>query len=360
VDFVYILPSQRHTKDILLFIKHVGVRIPSPPGPPTECVLSYRGTVSLARETILNERLNHIRRMCPAAATQQMQLVQILRPTLEVRVLALSKSVEEMGLQTCSTLFLAPKDLLPEQLRILASPKASGYAAEDPPHDPAFLPSFLFDQTTRGQFCDLLITSPPMDDGSSQFGFILHKSVMSAIPYFASLFTSGMSEAAPKDGQMVKLVLPFAVTEFSFREFVFFAYFRDVIRLEKLAPAQLFQLLRLADYYGFEELVEQVQLAFDACRSYACLTAQTALDMLNTIQPLELEFKEDLQHIALTFAAFNFRDVAMLPAFRELPEDSEIYENIVEYVARAVWDEKLFVKYKSRVEKQDSSSHSES
>jgi hypothetical protein len=140
---------------------------------------------------------------------------------------------------------------------------------------------------------------------------------------------------------------------------VFFAYFRDATRLEKLAPTQLLQLLRLADYYGFDELVEQVQFAFDECRSYACLTAQIALDMLNTIQPLELEFKEDLQHIALTFAAFNFKDVAVLPAFRELPEDSEIYENIVEYVARAVWDKKMFVKYKCRVEKQESKSHSE-
>jgi hypothetical protein len=339
-----------------LFIKHVAV-IPLPPGPPTECALSYRGTISLTGETILNERLNHIRRMCSATVSQQMQLVEINYPTLEVRVLVLSKSVEDLGLHTGTVLFLVPKDLLPEQLRILASLKVSGYSAEDPSDDPAFLPSFLFDQTTRGQFCDLLMTSPPMDDGSSQFGFTLHKSVMSAIPYFSSLFASGMSETSPKDGQMVRLVLPFAVTEFSSAN----SYsFRDVTRLENLAPTQLLQLLRLADYYGFEQLVEQVQFAFDECRSYACLTAQTALDLLLTIQPLQLEFKEDLEHIALSFAAFNFKDVAVLPAFRELPEDSEIYENIVEYVARAVWDKKMFVKYKSRGEKQGSRAHSES
>jgi hypothetical protein len=164
----------------------------------------------------------------------------------------------------------------------------------------------------------------------------------------------------PEGGTNGQTYLLFAVTEFSFGEFVFFAYFRDVTRLEKPAPNQLLQLLRLADYYGFEELVEQVQITFDVCRSYTCLTAQTALDLLNTVQPLQLEFKEDLEHIALTFSAFNFKDVAVLPAFRELPEDSEIYENIEEYVARAVWDKKMFVKYKSRVEKQESRSHSES
>jgi hypothetical protein len=321
--------------------------------------MSYCGTISVAREAILSERLNHVRRMCSATVTQQTQLVEITSATTEGRVLVLPKSVGELELQTGTLLFLVPKDLLPAQ-PFIAAVDAYRSVTKDESNVPAFLPALLFDQTTRGQFCDLLITSAPTNDGSPQFEFTLHKSVMSAIPYFSSLFTSGMSESTPKDGQMVRLVLPFAVTEFSFREFVYFAYFRDITRLEKLAPTQLLQLLRLADYYGFEELVEQVQITFDVCRSYTCLTAQTALDLLNTVQPLQLEFKEDLQHIALTFAAFNFKDVAVLRAFRELPEDSEIYENIVEYVARAVWDKKMFVEYKSKVENQGSQSHSES
>ena len=66
-EFVCVIPTQRHTKDVLLFIKYLNVAASGKL--PRQKSLTYCGTLSVSPDAILNQRLNHIRRMCSASVS---------------------------------------------------------------------------------------------------------------------------------------------------------------------------------------------------------------------------------------------------------------------------------------------------
>jgi hypothetical protein len=101
----------------------------------------------------------------------------------------------------------------------------------------------------------------------------------------------------------------------------------------KLALALRLALLRLADYYGFEDLSQAVADGFGKC--YSSLKGELALEVLKSIHPLGLD-NAQVEDIAFTYIALNFSEVGKLAVFCEQLED-EIYEKVVDYVARATW-----------------------
>jgi hypothetical protein len=134
----------------------------------------------------------------------------------------------------------------------------------------------------RRYYCDVLLTSTP--NHQPPFQLTIHKNVMAGIPYFENLYTSGLKESMQNDNQMVKLVLPFDMTETTCREFVYYAYMDTIDRIEMMNPHQLMQLLKLRDYYQFEDMLEVIQ--DELLHSYGDLTPKMALELLTLVQRL--------------------------------------------------------------------------
>jgi BTB/POZ domain len=342
-EFVYFLPSNRDTKDRLFFIKY-----PNSWGPPEPEKLIYGGTVSVsAGRTVLNERLNHIRKMCRVLGRyQRTRLFEVvfaeIRPLFDIlpNLWASYKRINELELRSGAILLLLPWNDS-QRWHTVDKSVLQPYRKHRPWYiesaENEILSNRLFSQAmVTGEFCDVLLTSAPANTQST-FQFTLHKNVMAGIPYFQKLFASGMREST-RNGPMVKMVLPFYVTKAVCREFIYCAYMSNPDRIAKMGPYQLMQLLELGDYYQFEELVEYTQLKLH--HSYSELTPKLALELLTLVQRLELSRKEDLQHMALTYVAFNFPDVAHLLEFREM--EDERYGNILEYVARLGWDQNMY------------------
>jgi hypothetical protein len=186
----------------------------------------------------------------------------------------------------------------------------------------------LYRQAMHSELTDVVLSSP---SNSPPFQVTAHKSILALIPYFKSVFTSGMSES--KATGVVNLEIPIDVEQVVLMEFIDFVYLRNNGRIANLARTLLLPLLSLADYYGFEELCQAIMDALGKC--YSSLTGELALQVLKTIHPLELD-KAQVEDMALTYIACNFSEVGKLTVFREQLED-EIYEKVVDYVARETW-----------------------
>jgi hypothetical protein len=108
---------------------------------------------------------------------------------------------------------------------------------------------------------------------------------------------------------VVNLEIPIDVQQVVVAESLFFLYLRNSARVTKLAPTLSLALLRLSDYYGFEELSQAVVDALGKC--YSSLTGELALQVLKMIHPRGLE-RAQVEDMALTYIACNFSEVGKL------------------------------------------------
>ena len=324
-QFVYVTPSRLDDKEHLLFIKYYF-------GATEQNSLVYCGTLAASDTTILSDQLNHMKRMANSGTSKKIQIIEILS-SLVFRVLDVTKTVKDLELRTGSILVL---QLEYPEMAIKPDVPLTGLVWG--PYGEEMIPTFpiqhvltesLFDQAMHGEYTDVIISAPRTSP--HEFQFTVHKSVMSLLPYFKSAFTVGMRESS-NNTHIVKLEVPINVDQFVFREFLCFTYLRNDSRTAKLSTGLLLSLLRLADYYGFEELVRSVVDVL--AKRYRCLTGQMALQLLSTIQPLRFHNKQILKEMVLTYITFNFRDVGKLSTFREL--DDEIYETVIDHVSRAI------------------------
>jgi BTB/POZ domain len=267
---------------------------------------------------------------CPLAP-ENIQILELVSST-EFRILDVSMSIMNLRLLHGSVIVVQRKGSTPDNFDIqttgLAYPPHGQTCPRHPTVDNPVLKA-LHSQAMRSELTDVVLSSsrtsfPP-------FQVTAHKSILALIPYFKSVFTSGMSES--KASGVVNLEIPIDVEDVVLMEFLYFVYLRNDGRIAMLAPALLFPLLRLADYYGFEELSQAIMDALGKC--YSSLTGELALQVLKTIHPLGLD-KAQVEDMALTYIACNFSEVGKLTVFREQLED-EIYEKVVDYVARATW-----------------------
>jgi ICP0-binding domain of Ubiquitin-specific protease 7/BTB/POZ domain len=315
------VPLQRDASDQLLFVKHYRNR-----SCPETKSLVYCGTLSVSESTPLRDRVKHVLRMCESSPTlEQVQILEILSKE-DFEVLDLSESIQDLELISGSVIVVQEPTagrngtlVFPPYGRTLDPP----VAADNP------ILHLLFLQTMDGELTDVVLSSPPTT--TPPFQVAAHKCILASLPYFKTAFTNGMSESTA--GCVVNLEIPIDVQQVVVHEFIRFVYLRNSTRLAKLAPALRLALLRLADYYGFEELSQAVVDSLGKC--YSSLTGELALQVLRTIHPLGLD-EAQVEDMALTYIACNFSEVGKLAVFREQLED-EIYEKVVDYVARATW-----------------------
>jgi hypothetical protein len=326
--FVYVLPSRLADKEHLLFIKCFW-------NSTTKKQLVYHGTISVSDTTTILDRLKHIKRICGADSFSNVQILKILS-SIHFMVVDISKTVKENELHTGSVLVIQQKlkEITPNILASGLVYKPYGKHSFRLPKLENPVLKALFQQVLRGEWTDVILSGPR--NGTNTFQFTVHKNMITMIPYFQSLFTSGMSESCGDD-HVVKLELQIDVEEVVVREFLYFLYLRDRSRIDKLSPLLLLSLLRLADYYCFDELLESVVKSLG--KRYYSLTGETALQVLTTIQHLQFQNKKSLEEMALAYFAFNFAEVGKMKAFRELAvDDHEIYDNVIDYVARATYE----------------------
>ena len=322
-QFVYVVPSRLDDNDHLLFIKHYR-------GDDTKKSLVYCTSMAVSNATVLLDRLKHMKTLAGAATAQTVQVLELLSTT-HFRVLDVSKPIEDFQLCTGAVLIIQAR-----YGEMAMNVPRTGLAFGPRGRHIIFpivgfqhlLPKALFEQAMHGECTDVIISS--FHESPHTFQFTVHKNVMSVIPYFKSAFTVGMRESTNMD--VVKLELPMEVDKFVFREFLFYVYLREDTRIAMLPLGVLLPLLKLADYYGFEELLQSIGKSLE--RQYYSLTGEMALQLLSTIQLLQFE-KKPLEEMVLKYIAFNFREVGKLRTFRELVDD-EMYEKVIDYIAQVI------------------------
>jgi hypothetical protein len=311
-------------KDQLLFIRF----LPPQSEDKTQQV-RYRGTISVNDDSSTKlRRLGYMRDYEDQGPFEILEAVS----SENFRTINPRTSIKKLGLRTGSILLLRPTSSGPRLplneglLKDIGLKPYGRYKRTELEKHPVL--KGLWRQALDAQGMDVVFTSPPASP--QKFQITAHQSVLRLLLYFRSVFASGMSESKTSvESGIVKLEIPLQTSEHIFREFLMFVYFRDQTRLEKLAPGVLLRLLLLADFYGFDDLLESIAWAFE--EGYSSLSEEIALQALTTIHPLEFNRKHILEEVTLHYILSNFEEVAKLRAFREL--EDEIHDQVIEEVA---------------------------
>ena len=137
-------------------------------------------------------------------------------------------------------------------------------------------------QATENINTDVVFISALQSLSTNQYRLGAHKNVLATVDHFKTAFESGMKESAVTP---VEFDVPPHVTKLTMQRFRSFVYPQDPsLLLLNYTIGSLSELIRVADYYGFEELIENASIAIE--EKYSWLSDQHAIDLLKTVDSL--------------------------------------------------------------------------
>jgi hypothetical protein len=293
--------------------------------------LTFCGALPITQDSLVLERFNQLRTLCGTDKTFKIDVLNISSKT-HFRSVNLHSSFRQQGLRTGTILVLQPcgkATFSTEPQTGLANPPYSEHLyRSDSSLNPHSLGLKLYEQAYSVRYTDVVIISESTDNS---FKIPAHKSVLATVSYFKTCFESGMLESA--NSTVTELKAPEWATETGLRYFLLCVY-TDSEFLHQLPVKHLCDLLKLFDFYGCEDLLAHVIATLES--KYANLTGETALLLLETIEPLEFKRKTSLQKLAVGYMVCNFSEIARMTEFHEL-FGTDIYHRIVDSVTRATW-----------------------
>lgn len=291
--------------------------------------LTFCGSLLVSHDKPVADRFNHIRKMCGVTdESLKMILLDVFSKTYFRRV-DLTLNFRKQGLRTGAVLVLQTSEstIATRPQTGLANPPYNTHQYENLDVNPDSLGMKLYQQACSGHYTDVVISLT-----ASPVNLFAHKNVLATVPYFKTCFESGMQESTKLS--VVELKAPDWIAETSLRDFLSVVYIKDYRALNQLSIKRLCNLLKMADYYAADELLDNVAMKIE--ESYAALSGETSLLLLETIGLLEFPQKENLKSLAVDYIICNFSEVARLREFRDL-FGKDVYNEIVDAMARATW-----------------------
>jgi hypothetical protein len=323
VPFIYISPSIDENRDqFLVFIKFLECT------PKGEYKIRYCGSIRVRPDDRLLARMPHVRRLCGIDDLKPIRLVgrrdasgwhtiqRDIRFGQYFRMGSILQVTDIEGEYNDDEI-TSLKNTIP-----YSDPSTS-------PHGPV-LGIQLYQQAIASDFTDVVFLSSP--ESEYTFRFAGHKNVLCTIPYFKTLFASGMRECQGTEANplSIEVQVPPWIEEYLFRDFLSFAYLRDPSNFNLLTIEALSAMIRIGDYYGFEELVESATIKIQ--EKYAGLNDVNVLELLRTVDPLTFKKKKSLEEFLVDYIVRNFVRVAKRREFVDL-FGLDIYDTIVDGVA---------------------------
>lgn len=263
------------------------------------------------------------------------QLLDIFSAT-QFYFIDISKSFIEQNLRTGSIVVAqegAPVKALREPNSGLAFPPYGSHVKRQSTSISG-LGANLYLQARLGQFTDVTLLST--SDSESPFELTAHKNVLATVPYFKVVFQSGMKESA--NPAAIQLESPPWTTRWTMERFIMFVYLRNSSSLATDTIEMLSKMIRLSDYYGFDELTDVAAELVE--NKYSLLSEVNALELLTVIEPLQFKRKARLLRFVIEYLVFNFSRVARRPEFIELFAH-DIYNAIIDAVFNASWEKRF-------------------
>ena len=326
--FVFVSNSISEAERVsLLFVKFFDVRSRQ---------MKFCGTIDFLDDEIFFSRFQHLRHLCDVKDGTQLKLLDIHSRGYcsEVDV---TKSFQEQGLKMGSIIVAqegTPSKPIVRELR--ADLTLSSYSTHRSPLsiNPSTVVQKLFCQAMDNLFTDVVfISGQPLSD--EKYCLRAHKNVLATVDHFKIAFESGMKES---EASVAEFEVPPNATKLTMVRFLSFLYNRDPSPLLlNYTIGSLSELLRVADYYGFEELIEKASAAIE--KKYSWLSEHNALELLRTIDSLHFPRKGCVERLAIEYIVCNFSRVSRMQGFQEL-FGKNIYYSIVDAVSRASWDKR--------------------
>ena len=183
----------------------------------------------------------------------------------------------------------------------------------------------LYQHAIVGHCTDVVISSATTVD--VPFHVTAHKVVLSTVRYFQTMFESGLKES--QNSAIITLEAPEWVEKHCLTAFISYLYLRQEWILSQLTVENLTNLLRLADYYSFDQLLDAVVVVL--VKKFSQLTDLNALGLLRIIDPMELDLKDVLVEFLAEYMACNFSRIAQNVEFIKLFE-TDIYHAVVSII----------------------------
>jgi len=153
--------------------------------------------------------------------------------------------------------------------------------------------------------------------------------VLATVVWFKAAFESGMRESNSSSSTLEVQTPPWTTKE-TLKAFLAFVYLRVPQVLLPLGIKCLTELIRLADFYGFPELMDVVATEVD--RKAYLLSDTDSVQLLQILEPIEFPRRKHLEALLLDYIASNFSRIALTQEYCDL-FGTDVYKLIVERVS---------------------------
>jgi hypothetical protein len=287
-------------------------------------VMPFKGT-----EHII-ERSEQLRQICGIPVTTgKFQLLDYFNLT-QFHWVDAAKTFDEMKLKTGSILVVHDgPDIKTSPIPEVIGKRYSHHLPEGNPF-PKYRNSLkkeLYQHAIVGHCTDVVIASATTVN--VPFHVTAHKVVLSTVRYFQTMFESGLKES--QNSAILMLEAPEWVEKHCLTAFISYLYLRQEWILSQLTVENLTNLLRLADYYSFDLLLDAVVEVL--VEKYSQLTDLNTLGLLRVIDSMEFYPKGELVEFLAEYMAYNFSRIAQNMEFIKLFE-TDIYRTVVSIIGR--------------------------
>jgi hypothetical protein len=332
-QYIFVSPSSPgHEQQSLIFVKFYD----------RSCRhLRFCGTLGFVDNEIFFTKFHHLRKLCD------------IRDNIKVLLLRIhsEKCYYHIDISNSFT----QEDLCMGSLVIVQEGTMTKPVQKDPQFDlkfpaygkhrasPSIIPTStigdkLFQQALDNLYTDIVFVSEQEVPREPQFRLAAHKNVLATVPYFRAAFESGMKESKGNGVIQVEFKFPPNATKRGMNQFLSFVYHRDSSMFASYTIESLCELIRIADYYGFEELIEPVAAALEA--KYSWLSEENVMELLRTIDALDFPRKTQLVKFAAEYIVCNFSRVGRMSGFVNL-FGKEVYNSIIDAVSNTSWEKRI-------------------
>lgn len=299
--------------------------------------LRFCGTVPFFEDELISTKIPHIRNLCNMNEYCMIQIQDIVAKN-QYYMIEASKTFKQQRLRMGSILIVSKNCIDESYDRIhkgLSFPpygqhSYGGCTFFDYPNPT--LGAALYDQAKAGKYTDVTLLSSKRE-AEEQLRLTVHKNVLTTIPYFRAFFEIGMTESNSEQ-PVFEVEAPSWTTHYALKDFHEYIYLRDPLIIttrSSFSIDHLCDLIRLADFYSFEDLLEKV--AGQIPNKYSHLNAENTLELLTLIHSLEFPKRNELESLLLRFVECHFALIGRCQRFGEM-QGTDVYNLIIDTMAK--------------------------
>jgi len=298
--------------------------------------LSFCGIIPFRGDEVVLQRVHHLRRLCGLTNTLKIQILKVCSRTSYCWV-DVSATFKEQKLGTGSVVVLQEGSRVSPSREPVGGLVLGPYGVQRPgdctsrSSGNAMIGEQLYRQALVGKYTDVVISNTQED---YQFRFTAHKNVLGTVPYFKAVFESGMkgNNVPQANPSVIELEAPPWADSSTLKEFLSYIYFRNPSLLSDYTIGTLSALIRLGDYYSFDELVDAASASIE--QKYSWLTDGNAIELSKTLDPLQFQRKAGIEGLLVTYMVCNFPRVARRAEFRDL-FGTDLYHSVIDGITEA-------------------------